>query len=136
MSIADCKLIQLPKISDSRGNLTVIENFKQIPFAIQRVFYSYNIPTFSKRGGHAHKELHQFLVSIAGGFDVLLDDGLEKKQISLEQPQFGLYIPPMVWAEETNFKTGTVILVLASDFYQEQDYYRNYDEFINIARKI
>jgi dTDP-4-dehydrorhamnose 3,5-epimerase-like enzyme len=130
MSIVDCKLIELPKIPDVRGNLGFIEGNKHIPFEIKRVFYLYDVPTGLSRGAHAHKKLHQFLICLSGSFDVLLDDGNTRKKVHLNRPWQGLHIPPMIWAAETNFDSGSICLVLASDFYKEEDYYRDYKEFL------
>ncbi len=135
MSIKDCKIIQLPKISDPRGNLTVVEGMKHIPFEIKRIFYLYDIPEGKSRGAHAHKQLHQFIIPIAGSFDVVVDDGNETATIKLANPWEGIHIPPMIWAEENNFLLGSVCMVLASDFYDETDYYRNYDEFIKAVKR-
>ena len=128
--IDSCHIIDLPKISDIRGNLTFIEENKHVPFEIKRVFYIYDIPTAQNRGAHAHKALHQFIICLAGSFEVNLDDGRKKKTIRLNRPWQGLHIPPMIWGSETNFDPGTVYLVLASDFYDESDYYREYSDFI------
>lgn len=133
MNLSNCKIIELPKISDPRGNLTFIQSLTQIPFNIQRVFYLYDIPTGFDRGAHAHKSLHQFLVCLSGSFDVLLDDGKNKKSIHLNRPWKGLHIPPMIWAAEINFDPGSICLVLASDLYSEPDYIRNYDEFLTMV---
>lgn len=134
MKIDQCKVIGLPKITDPRGNLTFIEGCNHIPFDIKRVFYIYDVPTASDRGAHSHKQLHQFLISLSGSFDVALDDGIEKRIIHLNRPWEGLYIPPMVWASEINFDPGTVCLVLTSDYYDEIDYIRDYDQFLAAAR--
>lgn len=133
MDLSNCTIIELPKITDPRGNLTFVESLSQIPFSIQRVFYLYDIPTGFDRGAHAHKTLHQFLVCLSGSFDVLLDDGKNKKSIHLNRPWKGLHIPPMIWAAEINFDPGSICLVLASDPYSEPDYIRNYDEFLSIV---
>ncbi|NDF13289.1 MAG: WxcM-like domain-containing protein [Proteobacteria bacterium] len=130
MALADCKLIELPKISDPRGNLTFIEGERHLPFDIKRVFYLYDVPTGEDRGAHAHKNLHQFLICLSGSFDVALDDGFKKDTIHLNRPWKGLHIPPMIWASEINFDPGSVCLVMASDYYNESDYIRNYSEFI------
>ncbi len=127
--IENCKLIELPKIRDLRGNLSVIEEGVHIPFDIKRVFYLYDVPTGENRGAHAHKELHQFLICLSGSFDVSLDDGHSKKIIHLNRPWKGLHITPMIWAAEMNFDPGTVCLVIASDFYEESDYIRDYSVF-------
>ncbi len=133
MGIDKCVLVELPKITDPRGNLTFLEAGKHIPFEIKRVFYLYDVPTGEDRGAHAHKELNQFLVCLSGGFDVALDDGMHKKIVHLNRPWRGLYVPPMTWASEVNFDPGSVCLVLASDFYNEEDYIRNYDQFLSAA---
>ena len=134
MTINNCKIIGLPKISDPRGNLTFVEGGRNIPFEIKRIFYIYDVPTASDRGAHAHKRLHQFLICLSGSFDVEIDDGYEKKIIHLNRPWNGLHIPPMVWASEINFDPGTVCLVLTSDFYDETDYIRNYNEYLAIKK--
>ena len=134
-SVDQCIIVELPKIKDPRGNLTIIESSKNIPFDIKRVFYIYDVPTGESRGAHAHKTLQQFIVCLSGSFDVKVDDGNQKKTIHLNRPWQGVYIPPMIWAAETNFDPGSVCLLVVSDFYDESDYYRNYDEFIEALRK-
>ena len=128
-----CKL-DLIKISDYRGNLTVIESDKDVPFEIKRVFYIYDTPCAEQRGAHAHWTLQQFIVCLSGGLDVSLDDGYTKQTIHLNRPWQGLYIPPMTWAAEGNFDTGTVYLVLASEHYNEADYIRDYYTFVTAVR--
>ncbi len=135
MTIKNCRLIELPKISDPRGNLTFIEGSKHVPFEIKRVFYLYDVPTGSDRGAHAHKKLQQFLVCLSGSFDVSLDDGKQKKTIHLNRPWQGLHIPPMIWASEINFDAGSVCMVLASELYDESDYYRDYGNFIASVKR-
>lgn len=130
MGIDQCKIINLPKITDQRGNLTFIEENDQIPFAIERVYYLYDVPGGSERGGHAHKGLHQLIIAISGSFDVILDDGENKMQVQLNRSYSGLYVCPMIWRELCNFSSGSVCLVLASNRYDEADYYRDYDEFM------
>ncbi len=130
MSIDACKIIKITKISDRRGNLSFIEGKKHIPFEIKRIYYIYDIPGDSARAGHAHKNLHQLMIAISGSFDITLDDGVNKKTICLRKPYEGLYIPPMTWRDLTNFSSGSVCLVLASDYFDESDYYRDYHEFI------
>ena len=130
MPVSDCKIIDLPKIVDPRGNLTFLEGERHVPFDIKRIFYLYDIPTGESRGAHAHKELHQFLICLSGSFDVALDDGENKKIVHLNRPWQGLHIPPMVWAAELNFDAGSVCLVLASMAFNESDYYRDYDQFL------
>ena len=131
MTIKDCKIIELPKISDPRGNLTFIEGGGQIPFDIQRVYYLYDVPGGSERGGHAHKNLEQLIIAMSGSFDVVLDDGYEKKRFHLNRSYYGLYVNTMVWRELDNFSSGSVSMVLASNKYTEDDYLRNYEEFLN-----
>lgn len=130
MSVLDCRIIELPKIADPRGNLTFIEGGHHVPFEIKRVFYLYDVPTGEDRGAHAHKELHQFLVCLAGSFDVSIDDGVSRKTVHLNRPWKGLHIPPMIWASEVNFDPGSVCLVLASAPYMESDYYRDYEHYL------
>ena len=130
MTIDNCKIINLPKISDPRGNLTPIEGDHHIPFEIKRVFYLYDVPTGANRGAHAHKKLHQFLICLSGSFDVSLDDGTHKKISHLNRPWQGLHIPPMIWAAEINFDPGSICLILASANFDESDYYREYSVFL------
>ena len=129
MQITECKLLELPRIKDPRGNLTFIENDRHIPFEIKRVYYLYDVPGGAVRAGHAHKKLHQFLIAMSGSFDVTVDDGNQRMQFHLNRSYYGLYIPPMVWREIDNFSSGSVCLALASDFFDELDYYRQYPEF-------
>lgn len=130
MSVEHCRLIQFPTISDARGSLSVIEAARHVPFEIKRVFYLYGVPPGETRGGHAHKTLHQVMVCLAGGFDILLDDGSGKRRVRLDSPGCGLHVPPMVWDTEVEFEPGSVCLVLASAHYDEADYYRSYDDFL------
>lgn len=133
--ISECKLINLPKIADPRGNLTFIENYKHIPFKTERVYYLYDVPGGAARGGHAHKALHQLIIAMSGSFDVILDDGFAKQRFHLNRSYFGLYVCPMIWRELDNFSSGSVCLVLASNFYDEKDYYRNYSDFTFAIKK-
>ena len=132
ISVSDCSVIELPKIENRSGNLTSIQNSIEIPFDIKRIFYLYDIPGGKDRGAHAHIECHQFLIAGSGSFDVLLDDGKSKKLVTLNQPYRGLHIPPGIWASEINFSSGSICLVLASHKYEENDYIRNYKEFLKI----
>jgi len=130
MSLDKCRLIDLSKISDARGNLTVVEGGRQIPFEIKRVYYLYDVPGGASRAGHAHKTLQQCVIAMSGSFDVVLDDGSSKKRVHLNRSYHGLYIPPMIWREIDNFSSGSVCLALASDFFDENDYYRDYSVFL------
>ena len=134
MSLSKCRIIDLPKTTDVRGNLTFIEGGRHIPFEIQRVYYLYDVPGGAERGGHAHKGLHQLIVAMSGSFDVVLDDGNNKKRIHLNRSYQGIYVCPMMWRELDNFSSGSVCMVLASNFYDESDYYRDYDEFISVVK--
>jgi hypothetical protein len=131
MTISSCKKINLPKIVDTRGNITFIEENKHIPFEIKRVYYLYDVPSGEVRGGHAHRTLKQLLISTSGSFDVIVDDGKVRKKFHLNRPNFGLYLPPMTWRELKNFSSGSVCLVMASDFFLEEDYIRDYKAFIS-----
>lgn len=133
-TINDCKVIALPQKKDPRGNLTFIEENRHIPFDIKRVFYLYDVPTEESRGAHAHRTLHQFIICLAGSFDVAIDDGEFQATIHLNRPWKGLHIPPMIWAAEVNFDPGSVCLVLASDLYNADDYIRDYDLFLAATR--
>ena len=135
MNINKCEIIELPKISDPRGNLTFIEGGNHIPFPIERVYYLYDVPGGAERGGHAHKGLQQLIVAMSGSFDVVLDDGREQKRIHLNRSYQGLYVCPMIWRELDNFSSGSVCMVLASNVYDEADYYRDYDQFIKALPK-
>jgi uncharacterized RmlC-like cupin family protein len=130
------KRIDFPVIHDERGNLSFIENSSHIPFDMQRVYYLYDVPGGSERGGHAHKELQQVIIAMSGSFDIVLDDGFERMIYQLNRSSFGLYIPVMIWRELNNFSSGAVCLVLASSKYDEKDYIRDYNEFIKLAREI
>ena len=130
MSIDDCKIIELPKISDPRGNLTFIEGMRHVPFEIRRVYYLYDVPGGADRGGHAHKALHQLMIAMSGSFDVTLDDGRNKKKFHLSRSYQGLYICPMIWRNLDNFSSGSVSMVLASNMYEASDYFRDYGEFM------
>lgn len=130
VSVYDCSVIELPKINNRSGNISVITNNSTIPFRFQRVFYIYDIPGGEDRGAHSHKECHQFLIATSGSFEVQLDDGKVKKTVMLNQPYKGLHIPPGIWASEINFSSGAICLVLASHKYDEKDYIRDYNTFI------
>jgi dTDP-4-dehydrorhamnose 3,5-epimerase-like enzyme len=130
MSLCECLILNFPIIPDSRGNLTFVEGGRHIPFEIRRVYYLYDVPGGAVRAGHAHKSLHQILIAMSGSFDVTLDDGQEKKKYHLNRSYYGLYIPPMIWRDIDNFSSGSVCMALASEFYDEEDYFRDYSNFI------
>jgi dTDP-4-dehydrorhamnose 3,5-epimerase-like enzyme len=127
--IEDCQMIDLPRINDPRGNLTFVESGRHVPFEIKRVYYLYDVPGGAERGGHAHKNLRQLIVAMSGSFDVHLDDGRAKKMVHLNRSYNGLFVCPMTWREISNFSSGAVCLVLASNFYDDDDYYRDYAQF-------
>jgi len=127
-------MIELPRMSDPRGNLTFIEADRHAPFPINRVYYLYDVPGGADRGGHAHKALSQLMIAMSGSFDVVLDDGEEKKHFHLNRSYTGLYIPPMTWRDLNNFSSGSVCMVLASEYYDAEDYIRNYDEFLSLSK--
>ncbi len=135
-NIEDCRVFDLPRITDPRGNLTFVEGDHHVPFPIKRVFYLYDVPTAASRGAHAHREQHQFLICLSGSFDVEIDDGNDRSVIHLNRPWKGLHVPPTIWAAEVNFDPGTLCLVLASDTFSEQDYIRDYDAFIESRRAV
>ena len=130
MFISECKIIDLPQITDPRGNLTFVEGANHIPFDIQRVYYLYDVPGGAERGGHAHKGLQQLIIAMSGIFDVVIDDGKGKQRYHLNRSYSGLYICPMIWRELDNFSSGSVCMVLASNRYDEDDYHRDYAEFM------
>ena len=134
--ISDCTLIDLSKIENRSGNITVIENNLDIPFEVKRIFYIYDIPGGESRGAHAHKECHQFLVSASGSFEVHLDDGINKKTVMLNQPYTGLNVPPGIWASEINFSSGAICLVMTSHKFNEDDYIRDYQDFLKFKNEI
>lgn len=127
------RLIDFPIVHDPRGNLSFIEGERQIPFPIQRVYYLYDVPGGAVRGGHAHRNLQQVLIALSGSFDVVLDDGAERKKFFLNRSWHGLYIPSMVWRELENFSSGAVCLVLASEYFEESEYIRDRDQFLREA---
>lgn len=128
-TIQDCKILSIPKIEDPRGNLSVIEN-DVIPFVIKRVYYLYDVPSGAERGGHSHKEQYEFLVALSGSFDVILNDGNQQKTVTLNKPFEGLLITNGIWRELKNFSSGAVCLVIASDVFLEDDYIREFEDFL------
>lgn len=135
-TVYDCSVIELPKNHDPEGNLTPVYSNVHVPFDIKRVFYLYDIPGGESRGAHAHKKCHQFLVAASGAFEVVLDDGINKRTVTLNRPFFGLHVPPGIWASEQGFSSGSVCLVLASEKYDESDYIRNYEDFLEFRKLI
>lgn len=129
MGLNECTVMELPKISDPRGNLSFIEAQRHVPFDIRRIYYLYDVPGGAKRAGHGHRTLHQLMLAVSGSFDVLLDDGAARRIITLNRPYDGLYICPGIWRELSNFSSGAACLVLASEYYDESDYLRDYGDF-------
>jgi len=128
-TVFDCSIIHFPKIQNRAGNITPIQNNIESPFAIKRVYYLYDVPGGESRGAHAHKELEQLIIAASGSFDVTIDDGKNKKTISLNRPNYGLHLKPGMWRELSNFSSGSICLVLASLLYDESDYIRDYEDF-------
>jgi len=135
-TIYDCCIIELNKIQNRAGNITIVEDNLDLPFKVKRVYYLYDIPSGATRGGHVHKALHRFMIAASGSFDVVMDDGMNKKVVELNRPNYGLYIPPGIWAELINFSSGAISLNLVSDKYDENDYIRDYDKFIIFKNEI
>ena len=129
-TVYNCNLIELDKHHAEQGNISIVENSKDVPFEVKRIYYLYDIPSGESRGGHAHKELHQLLIAVGGSFEVILDDGNVKRTITLNRPYVGLLIVPGIWREITNFSSGATCLVLASHKYEEKDYIRDYNEYL------
>ena len=135
-NVYECSLMELPRVISPSGSLTSIAGGINLPFEIERVYYLYDIPGGETRGGHAHRHLHQLIVAASGSFDILLDDGINRRVVHLNRPYFGLYLTNMIWRELLNFSSGGICLVLASAPYDEADYYRQYDEFQTDARNL
>ena len=129
-TVFDCTVIKLPKVHNSAGNITAINNLDEIPFSIKRVYYLYDVPSGETRGGHGHKALHQLILAASGSFDIVVDDGKVKRTFNLNRPDYGLYMPPGLWRELENFSSGSISLVLASEIFEPSDYLRSYEEFI------
>jgi len=136
MDVEKCTLISLPKFTDARGSLSFVEAEVHVPFAFERVYYLYDLAEGAARGAHAHKALHQLMIPMAGSFDVVLDDGARRRRVHLSSPDLGLYICPMIWRDLRNFSAGSVCMVIASEKYGEDDYFRNYDEFIEARKRL
>ena len=134
LTVFDCSFLSLEKNHEPEGNLTYVYNNVHVPFEIKRVFYSYDIPGGESRGAHAHRECHQLLIAASGSFEVVLDDGINRRTVMLNRPFYGLYVPPGIWAAEQGFSSGSICLVLASHSFSEADYIRDYDEFLQFVR--
>lgn len=135
ITVFDCSLVELPKIQNRAGNITPVHNDIEIPFKVKRIFYLYDIPGGESRGAHAHKECHQFLIAVSGSFEVLLDDGKTRRIVQLNRPNWGIHIPPGIWASEVNFSSGSICLVFASHFYSEEDYLRSYEQYLDYVNE-
>ena len=135
-TVDDCRLLDLPRIVRDEGSITPIEGGKHVPFEIARVYYLYDVPGGSSRGGHAHKELQQLMVSVMGSFDVVLDDGTTRRRVNLNRSYYGLYLPNLIWRELENFSSGAICVVLASQPYQESEYIREYSDFIEYKKSV
>lgn len=133
-TVFNCNVLTLPKIHNRAGNITALNNSVDIPFDVNRVYYLYDVPGGEDRGGHAHKELQQLIVAVSGSFDITIDDGRNKKTVSLNRPYYGLHIVPGIWRDLTNFSSGAICLVLASHKYDANDYIRDYKEFIRMKK--
>lgn len=131
-TVFDCSIIDVSKIHNEAGNITVVENGNNIPFDVKRIYYLYDVPSGEQRGGHAHYELEQYLIAASGSFDVILDDGVNRKRIFLNRPNLALHIVPGLWRSLDNFSSGSICMVLVSQRYSEDDYIRNYQEFKNL----
>lgn len=134
-TVYDCCIIRLKKVHDRAGNLTVVEENIDLPFQVKRVYYLYDVPSGADRGGHAHKKLHHFMVAASGAYDVIVDDGRNKKMVELNRPDYGLYIPPGIWVELINFSAGAISLNLVSEYFSEEDYIRDYDNFVKTRQR-
>lgn len=130
-TIYNCSIIEVPKINDRAGNISIVQGLKNLPFEPRRVFYIYDIPAGEARGAHAHKKSHQFIIAASGSFEIALDDGHNKRIVVLNRPFYGLHIPPGIWANEMNFSAAAICLVLTSELFSEEDYIRNYSDFLN-----
>lgn len=133
-TVFDCSLVDFSKVDNEMGSITVLENGKNTPFDVKRVYYLYDIPGGEERGGHAHYELQQFIIAASGSFDVILDDGENSKTVTLNRPNIGLHIVPGLWRKLNNFSSGSISLVLASHKYDEKDYIRNYNKYLKFKR--
>jgi dTDP-4-dehydrorhamnose 3,5-epimerase-like enzyme len=130
MVLEECRIIDLPKIADPRGNLTFVEGSRHVPFTIRRAYWIYDVPGGESRGGHSYKTLQELIIAVSGSLDVVIDDGREKKVIPLNRSYFGLYVPHGIWRELVNFSTNSLCMILASEVYREEDYIRDYRQFL------
>jgi len=130
-TVYDCSLIELPAIKDRSGNITPVSNKEEVPFDVKRIFYIYDIPGGENRGAHAHRKCHQFIIAASGSFEIALDDGRIQRTVMLNRPYIGLHIPPGIWAHEFNFSSGAICLVLTSEYYDSNDYIRDYTEYLS-----
>jgi hypothetical protein len=133
-SIFDCSIIHLPKIHSRQGNITPVQNNFTIPFEVRRIYYLYDIPGGESRGAHGHKNLESLVIAVSGSFDVTVDDGYNKKTVQLNRPYLGLNLKPGIWRDLSNFSSGAICLVLASDVFEEEDYLRNYNDFLDFKK--
>lgn len=129
-TVSDCSIIDMSKVHTDVGNITVLENGENIPFDVKRIYYLYDVPGGESRGGHAHYELEQYIIAASGAFDVVLDDGVNKRRVTLNRPHIALHIVPGLWRELDNFSSGSITMVLASEVFNEKDYIRNYKKFL------
>ncbi len=132
-SVFDSQIIHFPKLHNRLGNLTPVQNNLEVPFAIKRVYYLYDVPGGEERGGHAHRRLEQIVIAASGSFDITINDGRNKKTVSLNRPYYGLHIPPGLWRDISNFSSGAILLVLASELYNPDDYIRSYEEYVKFT---
>ena len=133
-TVFNCSIVDLSKVHTITGNITVVENGNNIPFEVKRVYYLYDVPSGEERGGHAHYKLEQYVIAAGGSFDVTLDDGLNKKKFTLNRPNLALHVVPGLWREINNFSSGSLTMVLASEIYKEEDYIRNYEDFLKLKK--
>ncbi|MDV7140128.1 FdtA/QdtA family cupin domain-containing protein [Maribacter sp. TH_r10] len=133
-TVFDCSVIDISKVHSESGNITVVENNKNIPFAVERIYYLYDVPGGETRGGHAHYELEQYIIAASGSFDVIIDDGINRKTVSLNRPNLALHIVPGLWRELNNFSSGSISMVLASHVFEESDYIRDYNSFLEYRK--
>ena len=133
-TVFDCNIIHFPRIQDRSGNITSVQNGIEVPFEVKRIYYLYDIPGGEDRGAHAHKKLQQLIIAASGSFDITIDDGRNKKTVHLSRPYFGLHILPGMWRNISNFSSGAICLVLASELYNTADYIRTYDEYLNYTK--